>query len=551
MTAISDEFHAELAAIVGPRNISRDAAVMASHDWFGLGALPTTRTLLGNPPGAVVLPASTEEVAAVVKACNRYGVGFKAHSTGFGNYAGVGTKGSIAIDLRRMNRLEIDPKNRMAVIEPYVTAGQLQAEAMRHNLTCHVVGAGLVHSPLASASAYMGVGVTGNHSSNNARNMLSLEWVTPEGEVVRIGSAGSGDHWFAGEGPGPGFRGLIRGIVGTAGGLGVFTKIGYKLYPWAGGALEWTGQHPNRGIALSEHSSFHQLSWPNWEAVTRATYRLQRGRIATFVTRTPPAAIGHMFSRTNNEVHQRHQAGTFPSAATAADAKGWSVILMAWSATELAWKQAALKAILADTGGRDIALADTDRAVLAANSVTSIYVARFLRMGGIAAVTNGVMDSLGMMPRMMQRSDEMIGNQTKPGGDLLEADTEQNWIWLNEGRHYWSENNPPANRFNPRSSAAAMYMMLRTFMRNERDPIGFAAFVQGEVSDLFGAGYSNVHLWMRRVKQKFDPRNLSDSQAFIAPKPPGLAKVWPLAKRIIFRPWMAPVMRFLLSKDAQ
>lgn len=548
MTALSGQIYAELAEIVGARNVSRDAAVTASHDWFGLGAMPTSRTLLGNPPGAVVLPASTEEVAAIVKACNRHGIGFKAHSTGFGNYAGVGTAGSISIDLRRMNRLEIDPVNRMAVIEPYVTAGQLMAEAMQHNLTCHVVGAGLVHSPLASASAYMGVGVTGNHTSNNVRNMLSLEWVTPEGEIVRIGSSGSGAGWFTGEGPGPGFRGMIRGIVGTAGALGVFTRIGYKLYPWAGEGLQWTGEHPCRGIRLPEHSSFHQLSWPSWEAMTRATYRLQRARIPTFVTRTPPSAIGHMITSNNTEFYARHQAGTLPPVATAETARGWSLILMGWSAEELAWKREVLARVLADTGGEELELSGADRAVLAANSVTSIYVARFLRMGGIAAVTNGVMDSLGTLPKLMRRSDEMIGDATQPGGDLLEVSTEQNWMWLNEGRHYWSENNPPADRHNPRSRAAAMYMMLKTFRRNEQDAIGFAAFVQGEMSDMFGAAHGNVQKWMRQVKRTFDPRNLSDSPHFIAPEEPGVAKVWPLAKKVVFQRWFAPIMRFLLSR---
>jgi len=550
MTSLPQALHEELVGIVGARHISCDPAFTASHDWFGLGAMPTARTLLGNPPGAIVLPASTEEVAAIVKACNRHGIGFKAHSTGFGNYSGVGTAGSVSIDLRRMNRLEIDPVNRMAVIQPYVTAGQLMAEAMKHNLTCHVVGAGLVHSPLASASAYMGVGVTGNHTSNNVRNMLSLEWVTPEGEIVRIGSSASTDGWFTGEGPGPGFRGMIRGIVGTAGALGVFTRIGYKLYPWAGEPLEWVGEHPCRGVRLPENASFHQLAWSSWEAMTEATYRLQRARIPTFVTRTPPAAIGHMVTTTNNEFLERHEDGTLPAVARAETARGWSMILMGWSAAELTWKQAVLRQVLADTGGEDLALSDADRSILAANSVTSIYVARFIRMGGIAAVTNGVMDSLGMLPKMMRRSDEMIGNTTRPGGDLLQADTEQNWIWINEGRHYWSENNPPADRFNPRSRAAAVFMMLRTFHRNEQDPIGFAAFVQAGMADLFGPAHGNVQKWMRKVKRAFDPRNVSDSPHYISPKEPGLARFWPLARAVVFTRWFAPIMRFLLSRVA-
>src|SRR4051794_7555778 len=104
----------EIAAIVGEAHLSDDDCVVASHDWFGLGADPSPRTLMGKPPSVVVMPSTTEEVAGIIKACNRHGIKFKAHSTGYGNYAGVGTAGSVSIDLRRMNCIEIDVKNRMA-----------------------------------------------------------------------------------------------------------------------------------------------------------------------------------------------------------------------------------------------------------------------------------------------------------------------------------------------------------------------------------------------------------------------------------------------------
>lgn len=549
MTAIPKPIYDELSAIVGARNLSDDAAFLASHDWFGLGAMLTDKTLLGKPPGVVVMPANTEEVAAIIKACNRHNIKFKAHSTGHGNYCGVGSLGSVSIDLRRMNRIEIDAKNRMAIIEPYVTAGQLMGEALQHNLMCHIIGAGPVHSPLASATAFMGVGLPGNHTSNNARNLLSLEWVTPEGEIVRIGSSGSDAGWFTGEGPGPGFRGILRGIIGTCGSLGVFTRIGYKLYPWAGeGGLEWTGEHPNRGVRLPENFSCHQLSWPSWEALTEGTQQLKNARIPTFITRTPPIAIGMMLSATNRDYYDAYAAGRLPPVARGETGTGWTVILMAWSKAELAWRQEALKSVLANTGGKELELEEQHREVLAANLVTSLYVARFLRMGPSAAVTNGVLDSVGLIPKMMERSDELIGDETRPGGNMLEADTEQNWMWLNEGRHVWSENNPAGDRYKPKSVVASMLLMMRSFYRNEKDPIGFAAFVQGQIVDLFGPGYSNVQKWMRRTKVTFDPKNLSDSEHYIPPEEPGLARVWPLAKGILFQPWFAPIFRRLLSK---
>ncbi|PWC80663.1 hypothetical protein TSH100_29095 [Azospirillum sp. TSH100] len=62
----------------------------------------------------------------------------------------------------------------------------------------------------------------------NARNLLSWEWVTPQGDIMCGGTAGSGCGWFANDGPGPGVRGVIRGFCVAAGRLGGFTRIGYN-----------------------------------------------------------------------------------------------------------------------------------------------------------------------------------------------------------------------------------------------------------------------------------------------------------------------------------
>ena len=550
MSSLPKEIYDELSQVVGAEYISGDDSVTASHDWFGLGADPSPRTLLDKPPAVVVLPASTEEVSAVIKVCNRHGIGFKAHSTGYGNYAGVGTAGSVSIDLRRMNGLEIDAENRMAIIEPYVTAGELMAEAMKHNLMCHIIGAGPVHSPLASATSMAGVGLPGHHTGNNSRNLLSLEWVTPEGEIVRIGSSGSDCGWFTGEGPGPGFRGMIRGVLGALGGLGVFTRIGYKLYPWAGPQrLEWTGEHPQRGAVLPEHFSLHQLSWPNWEAMTKGTYDIKNSRIATLLTRTPPSGIGNILTATNREYFEAEEAGTLPEAATGATGKGWTVVLMAWTAKELAWKHAVLESILSATQGRQLSLDPLHEQIIFANAVTSLYVARFCRMGSAAGVSMGIFDSFGLIPKAIEHSEELLGDMQKPGGPMMKADTEQNWMWSSEGRHFWTENNPPANRFEPRSLASAVEFIVRSFIKGEKDPVGITFFLIGPAADMFGKKLGNAQVWMRKVKQMFDPKDLSDSNAFVRLKVSPEARAWPIVKNVLFHPKLKPLLQRILAKQ--
>ena len=57
-----------------------------------------------------------------------------------------------------------------------------------------------------------------------SETVLAVEWVTPEGEIVRLGSLGSSGEWFCGDGPGPSLRGIIRGIYNAARGAGCLYK---------------------------------------------------------------------------------------------------------------------------------------------------------------------------------------------------------------------------------------------------------------------------------------------------------------------------------------
>ena len=137
---------------------------------------------------------------------------------------------TLQLDLRRMNRiLEIDEKNMYAVVEPYVICAQLQAEVMKRGLNINIIGAGCSTPSSRAPAPTSAAGPSTYFMGSNSDNLLALEWVTPDGEIVRTGSLGSGDGWFCGEGPGPSVRGITRGTLGTRGGLGVFTKCAVKL----------------------------------------------------------------------------------------------------------------------------------------------------------------------------------------------------------------------------------------------------------------------------------------------------------------------------------
>lgn len=211
--ALDKDIYAAFEAIVGQENISNDPVITPSYH--------------ATEFAAVVLPKNTAEVQSIVRLCNKLKLKFRPVCTG---WTGTFQPGIIYLDLRRMNRIiEINEKNMYAVVEPYVISAQLQAELMKRGLHFNVKGAG------TNCSAMLrGHGHLDQSTSGDDRNHLAIEWVTPEGDIVRSGALGSSDEWFSGDGPGPSIRSILTSAVPPGVTPGVFTKAAVKVYHWPG-----------------------------------------------------------------------------------------------------------------------------------------------------------------------------------------------------------------------------------------------------------------------------------------------------------------------------
>ena len=350
---------------MGPRNISDDPAVLASYQF----PLASTSLHLGpfyhtfTPKGAaVVLPGNAGEVQKIVKICNKFKVKYKASSTFWGAMGFPSHDEVVQLDMRRMDRiLEIDRKNMFAVVEPHVIGVNLQAEAMKVGLNTHIIGAGGSCSPLASATSYAGPGPDTMFMGFGDENLLGLEWVMPNGDLIRTGSLGCGSGWFCGEGPGPGVKGIIRGANGAKGAMGVFTKCALKLYPWPGPAsLPVTGTAPAYQAMLPDNIRAYTLAFPSWQAWTDCVHKIWDAGIGY---------IGHrqfnMFGR--DLKFAMIKILTDPSK-TLSDLKRltedpeirkinesmkreFQLVLAGMTPGDIGWQEKALDQILAETGG--------------------------------------------------------------------------------------------------------------------------------------------------------------------------------------------------------
>ena len=542
----------ELVAALGDRNVSDDPAFMVSYAWSTTtGGEISGGQLCQHRPIAVVLPSSTEEVQAVVKTCLRHGLKFRAHSTGTASFHQVLQDDVVSIDLRRMDKIvDLDASNQMAVIEPYVTAAQLQAEAMKVGLTTHIIGAGWTHSPLASATSMAGPGISGHHTGVNFRNLLAYEWVTPEGDIVRAGSLGSEAGWFAGEGPGPGFRGMIRGSAGAFGGLGVFTRIGYKLHPWHGSpSLDHRGVHPQIGVGLSDRLRVYQPVWDDWKGPMEAAYGFLNSNAPTLVVRIPPDQYGWILTATNQEFYDRLRSGTLPEIARNENRISWTLVAISETVQEAEWRERTIRAIVEKSGGRFLDLAPGDAEVIARNAITACYVPRTFRAGPRQIMSCvGVYDSFGLLPEMVKTAERLMAPYLDERKTFVEGGPEEFWIWPTEGRHLWAENIIVCDNDTAKSVGDGYAFAIQTIEENERHPIGLAAFAQGPMLGEIYAKRFNTYQWMGKVKAMFDPAGAADGM-YPSGKPTPVGKLWPYLRPVFAR--FPGVLRWMLRMQVK
>jgi glycolate oxidase subunit GlcD len=206
-----------LADCVGAEHCLWQAADLFAYGCDGL-------TLETHRPAAVVLPASTAEVAACVSICLEEGFAFVPRGAGTGLSGGAHAgPDAVVIGCARMREIvEIDPDERLAVVQPGVVNADLSKMAARH---------GLFYAPDPSSQLACTIG--GNVAENSGgphtlkygtttNHVLAVELVMPDASVVRLGSR-SGEAQVGYD--------LVGAVVGSEGTLGIVTEATVRLTP--------------------------------------------------------------------------------------------------------------------------------------------------------------------------------------------------------------------------------------------------------------------------------------------------------------------------------
>ncbi len=210
-----------------PRSVIRDLSEILKPDQIvldqaGLQAFETDAlTAIQVLPFVVVMPESTEDVAAIAKISHKYDVPMVPRGAGTSLAGGaIPLSNAIVVCLSRMNRiLEIDLMNRSAKVQAGVTNLAISAAVDRDGffyapdpssqISCTIAGNVAMNSGGAHCLKY---GVT-------THNILGVKLVTAEGQILEFG------------GPflDPAGYDFLSLIIGSEGGLGIVTEATVML----------------------------------------------------------------------------------------------------------------------------------------------------------------------------------------------------------------------------------------------------------------------------------------------------------------------------------
>ncbi len=216
---VTEEVLDQLRSVLGAENVKVDQETLDRYKTD-----EETDPRYHHLPEVVVLPGSTEEVAAVMKIANKYLVPVTPRSAGTSVSCGaVPVHGGIVLLLERMDKIiEMNTDAMYMVVEAGARTIEIQKMANE---------AGFLYAgdPCSADSCLIGGNIATNAGGNKAvrygttrHQVYSIEVVTPTGEITQLGNRLKKCS--------TGYC-LDQLVMGSEGTLGIITKATLKLLP--------------------------------------------------------------------------------------------------------------------------------------------------------------------------------------------------------------------------------------------------------------------------------------------------------------------------------
>jgi alkyldihydroxyacetonephosphate synthase len=213
----------DVAAIVGREHVldgeGARRAYSGDMSWLSLAAAASGDAL--SRQQLFVSPGSVDEVSALLRLANERGVSVTPIGGGSGVQGAANADlGGMALSLRRLDAIRgVDERSMICLVEAGVIIQRLEKELNGRGLTFTHFPASAEWATVGGALAARGSGVLSSRYGKIEDHVVSIEVVTPTGEIVRTPSVPR-------HAVGPDLTQLLIGSEGT---LGIITAVIIKV----------------------------------------------------------------------------------------------------------------------------------------------------------------------------------------------------------------------------------------------------------------------------------------------------------------------------------
>ena len=179
----------ELTDVVGEANVDVKFADKFGHsiDYYWIPEMWHDRGRECPKPDFVVHPSTTEEVARIMKIANQYKIPVVPWGGGSGSQGGaLPIYNGIVLDMKRMNKIiKIDKEALTVTTQTGIITKHLEWGCNKEGLSTMHLPASIACSTIGGFLAHRGTGVLSTKYGKIEDMVMSLEVVTPTGEVIR------------------------------------------------------------------------------------------------------------------------------------------------------------------------------------------------------------------------------------------------------------------------------------------------------------------------------------------------------------------------------
>ena len=215
----------ELTDAVGDANVDVKFADKFGHsiDYYWIPEMWHDRGKECPKADFIVHPGSTEEVAKVMKIANQYKIPVVPWGGGSGSQGGaLPIYGGIVLDMKRMNKFYgVDKESYTVRCQTGIIARHLEWNCNKEGFSTMHLPASIACATIGGFLAHRGTGVLSTKYGKIEDMVMSLEVVTPTGEIIRTLPVPR-------HASGPDLTMLFLGSEGT---LGVITEVTLKVHP--------------------------------------------------------------------------------------------------------------------------------------------------------------------------------------------------------------------------------------------------------------------------------------------------------------------------------